>query len=135
MSADGGAGMIDWRVEPEHSGPASGPHVSSHTRRDEERANSLALIVTTSLLFILLASALMVGGHAAIGPLLSRSVRAGEAINTGDVVYTMPDRVFCRHMTFDNGSGAIREGAMARCADRSAGADESQSTWFKWSTR
>lgn len=137
MSADddAGAGLIDRHVKPEHSGAATGPHASSHMRRDEKRANSLALIVTTSLLFILIASALMVGGHAAIGPLLSRSVPTGEANTTGDIVYTMPDQVFCRHMTFDNATGSINEGVTKRCEDSSDGADQSASTWFKWNTR
>lgn len=134
MSADEGrdADMFGWSVELDHSGAENIPYVPPRTRRDEERAYSLALIVTVSLLFILIASALMVGGHAAIGPLVNRGTSAGQANSTGAVVYTMPDRVFCRRMTFDNATGTISKDTMKRCADASAGTDHSASTWFNW---
>jgi hypothetical protein len=134
MSASEGAGatMIDWYVEPDHSGADTRTRGFSRVRRDEERANSLALIVTTSLLFILFASALMVGGHAAIGPLLFKRTAASDANSRGDIVYAMPDGVFCRHMSFDNATGEIHDGAVERCGERPDRADSVTSTKFKW---
>lgn len=127
-----GADMIDWYVERDRS--SAGKRGSLRIRRDEERANSLALVITMSLLFVLLASALMVGSHAAIGSLLSRGEDAREPNRTGDIVYTMPDGVFCRHLSFDNATGAITEEALERCSERLNGSGPFSATPFKWGT-
>jgi hypothetical protein len=137
MSAGGHAGsdMIDWYVERDRSSADTRGRAYLRVGRDEERANSLALIITISLLFVLLASALMVGGHAAIGPLLNRGMAARDASRRGDIVYTMPDGMFCRHMSFDNATGEISEGTIERCGESSTGAIPETSTNFKWNTR
>lgn len=133
-SEGAGASMMDWYVEPDLSGADTRTRGSSRVRRDEERANSLALIVTTSLLFVLFASAIMVGGHAAIGPLLLKGTAASDDNSTGDIVYAMPDGVFCRHMSFDNATGEISGGAVERCGEGPGRADDEKSTKFKWGT-
>jgi hypothetical protein len=125
-----GSETFEWYVEADHA-VDSRRHVYSRARRDEERANSLGLIITSSLLFVLLASAIMFGGHAAIAPFLQRAIAARDANVTGDIVYTMPDGVFCRHMSFDNATGEVTEGAVEHCAD---GTDDDRlsSSKFKW---
>jgi hypothetical protein len=130
-----GADMIDWYVEPDHSRAEPHMRASSRFRREQERANSLALIVTISLLFVLFASALMVGGRSAIGPLLSRGTTAHDANSKGDIVYAMPDGVYCRHLSFDNTTGAISVGTVEPCTERSRSAGPEISTTFKWNTR
>jgi hypothetical protein len=127
--------MIEWHVEPDHSRAEPHLRASSRFRREQERANSLALIVTTSLLFVLIASALMVGGRSAIGPLLSRATTARDANSKGDIVYAMPDGVYCRHLSFDNTTGAISVGSVEPCTEGSQSAGAQVSTMFKWNTR
>lgn len=133
MSAgkDPGTDTIGWHVEPSGSGRNARVRFS-RTRRSEERANSLGLIVTTSLLFVLFAAAIMFGGHAAIAPLLRHVVTARGAMGRGDIVYAMPDGVFCRHMTFDNATGAVTEGAIEPCAQQMGGGDPLTESRFKW---
>ena len=106
---------------------------ATHSGFDEKRANSLALIITTSLLFVLLASAVLVGGHAVISPLLRPSAVTGNTTNNrGDIVYTMPDGMFCQHMTFDNTTGRITSGGMDRCDPGVGDGGDRLSTGFKW---
>ena len=130
-----GADMIDRYVALDHSQAKSGPRAFSRARRDEGRVNSLALIVTASLLFVLVISALLVGRHGVIGPLLSHGNSAAEGNSIGDIVYAMPDGVFCRHMSFDNVTGVVRESGMERCTELSRRPDPSTSTAFKWNAR
>lgn len=109
-----------------------------HSGLRDTRANSLALIITTSLLFVLFASALMVGGHAIITPLLREPAVAGDTNDRGDIVYTMPDGTFCQHMTFDNTTGRITSGGIDRCnsgLDGGGGGTGGFSTGFKWGSR
>jgi hypothetical protein len=122
-----------WYVQPDHVRRfGHGPH-ATHASIDDRRANSLALIITTSLLFVLLASAVLVGGRAVISPLLRPSAVTGNATNNrGDIVYTMPDGMFCQHMTFDNATGRITTGGMDRCEPGSDGGGDRLSTGFKW---
>ncbi len=136
MSAGKNAGSdtFDWYVEADHATADPRGHAHSRARRDEERAHSLGLVITTSLLFVLLASAIMFGGHAAIAPYLQRAIAQRDANVTGDIVYTMPDGVYCRHMSFDNTTGEVTEGAVEQCADRT-GRDQLLSSKFKWGAR
>jgi hypothetical protein len=131
-------GTIDWYVEPDYTRLDVRTRKSLRVRHDEQRANSLGLIITTSLLFVLFAGAITFGGHAAISPLLREAVVAHDArgaMRTGSILYTMPDGVYCRHMSFDNATGEIVEGAIEHCPD--AVDEESAPVFsaFKWDTR
>jgi hypothetical protein len=84
---------------------------------NEDGATSARAIIVSSLFLVLLAATLLFGGHAALDPLLRSARSAREAWAMGDVVYAMPDGKFCRHMTFDNGTGDIAEGTVERCPD------------------
>lgn len=90
-------------------------HGLSRARLEEERAKSTTLAVAWSLFLMLIGAAFVFGGHAAIDPLLRSAFAAREAKGIGDVVYTMPDGVFCRHMSFDNMTAEVSEGALERC--------------------
>jgi hypothetical protein len=82
---------------------------------EEERANSLSVVIASSLCLVLAAAAFLFSGHFAIGPMLRSAVAAREAAGVGDVVLAMPDGVFCRHMSFDNVTGEVAESTIERC--------------------
>jgi hypothetical protein len=132
MSAgkEAGSKTFDSEFEADHS--AAETRWPAYSRAQGlARANSLGLIITTSLFFILLASAIMFGGHAAIAPLLRGAAAAGNGNRTGDIVYMMPDGVFCRHMSYDNATGDITENGVERCPEH-IGEDSSTSGEFQW---
>lgn len=126
-----GGETIDWFVEPDQAAPGAGAGGYARVRREENRANSLGIAVTTSLLFVLTAAAILVGGHAAIAPLLRRAVATREAKGIGDVVYTMPDGVFCRHMSLDNVTGEVTGGTIERCPESTRGREVGTAK-FEW---
>ena len=120
-------------VRPGGPCPAYRPRSARDAGQPEDRrANSLALIITTSLLFVLFASALLVGGHAIITPLLRAPAPGGGTNNRGDIVYTMPDGTFCQHMTFDNATGQISAGGIDRCDPSIGGGGGDRAAAFKW---
>jgi len=139
MSAGKKAGTttetIDWYVEPDLHAPGATVADHSRARREEKRTNSVGIAVTTSLLVALLATAILVGGHAAIVPLLHRAAAARDAAGTGDVVYTMPDGVFCRHMSFNNATAEVTEGAIEPCPDPIGSGRHASATRFEWGGR
>jgi hypothetical protein len=126
---------IDWYVEPDRFDAPLPPALALPRRHhDDERAQSLALAITTALLFVLITGAVMFGGHAAIQPLL-RHDTARESDRTADVVYAMPDRVFCRRMAFDNVTAEITSAAVEPCPASFGGADAPSAGEFKWGSR
>ena len=105
----------------------------SRIRLQEQRAQSAGIAIVYSLCFVLIAAALLVGGQAVIGPMLRNAIAAREAKGTGDVVYTMPDGVFCRHMSFDNITAEVTEGAIERCPEGPArGPSSGAAARFSW---
>jgi hypothetical protein len=118
-------------VEPAPTEGEARARVSAR-RRQEEREHSLGLIITISLSFILFAAAILIGGHAFIAPLLQRAAAARDANGTGDVVYTMPDGVFCRHVSFDNGTGDITEDGVEECPGSAVSKAQNEAPEFKW---
>ena len=122
-----------WYVQADHVRRIGHGLHATHAGFNERRANSLALIITTSLLFALFASALMVGGHAVITPLLRAPAADGASVNNrGDIVYTMPDGTFCQHVTFDNSTGQMSQGSIDRCDPDASGGSGNRGSGFKW---
>ncbi len=113
-SRDAGA----WFVEADHVSVTALARRRSRARMDEERAKSGRVVIVSSLFLVLFTAALLIGGHAAIDPLLQSAVDARETKGTGEVVWTMPDGIFCRHMSFDNVTAEITEGGIERCTKR-----------------
>jgi hypothetical protein len=117
MHAGEGAGPEPgaWFVEADRAGAP--PRASKiHWRRiDGDDATSARAVIVSSVFLVVLASALLVGGHAAIDPLLQSALAARDAQGVGDVVYTMPDGVYCRHLSFDNTTAEVAESAIERC--------------------
>jgi hypothetical protein len=88
---------------------------SAPARRGDSRATSTRAVITSSAFIVLLAAALLFGGHAAVDPFLHRNSDALDARGSGDVVVTMPDGKFCRHMSFDNTTASMVEGTIEPC--------------------
>jgi hypothetical protein len=86
-------------------------------RRGRDGATSLRAIIASSAFLIMFASTTLVGGHAAIDPLLRSIAKAPETRNTGDIVYPMPDGQFCRHLSFDNTTAELAENKVGPCPD------------------
>jgi len=83
---------------------------------DEDRATSARAVIASSVFLVVIASALLLGGHAAIDPLVRSAIAAQEAKGIGDVVYAMPDGIYCRHLSFDNTTAEVTEASLERCA-------------------
>jgi len=114
MSAakDAGVGMSSWFAAAER---AVARARSLRTPLDDERAVSGPTVVVASLFLALVAAALLAGGHNAIDPLLKSAMAAREARGMGEIVYTLPDGVFCRHMSFDNTTAEVVDSRVERC--------------------
>ena len=123
---------MDWYVEPDHFGARRTNVALSRRRHADDRINTLALAVTSALLFVLIAGAFMFGGRAAIAPLFNRDAVAREVNRTGAIVYAMPDGSFCRRMAFDNTTGDITSVVVERCPaalDVVGGSSPGQFAW------
>ncbi len=59
----------------------------------------------------------LVGGHAAMDPLVRSVTEARATRSTGDIVYPTPDGMFCRHLSFDNTTAELAESAVGPCPD------------------
>jgi hypothetical protein len=130
MAKDAGRRTIDRYVEADHAVLREHGRDFGRARRDEQRASTLGLIITTSLLCAVFAAATMFGGHA-IGPLLRHAAAVRDENGIGALVYTMPDGVFCRRMSFDNTTGEIGPAAIERCS-QVAGEGPGKITKFQW---
>jgi hypothetical protein len=89
----------------------------ARARRDDNGATSVRAIIVSSLFSILLTASVLLGGHAAIDPLLHSVLAARDSPAPGDFVAVMPDGNFCRHMSFDSATSEIIEGSVGRCPD------------------
>jgi len=134
----GGKASLDrtakWSAAADHAaGSERARKVSRLRLGDEDGATSARAIIVSSCFLVLLAATLLFGGHAALDPLLRSAMAARDAKAVGDVVYSMPDGKFCRHMSYDNGTGNMVEGTVERCPDDIA-KDEfrSVSKGFAW---
>ncbi len=72
-------------------------------------------VIVFSLFLVLFAATLLIGGHAAIDPLLQSAVESRDPRSAGDIVYAMPDGQFCRHMSYDNVTAAQTGGSLQPC--------------------
>ena len=81
----------------------------------QARLGGSHVAIVFSLFLVLFAATLLIGGHAAIDPLLQSAAEARDSRNTGDIVYTMPDGKFCRHMSYDNVTGEQTGGSIRPC--------------------
>ena len=129
------AETMDWYVEPDRFGVPQRTALRSRRRHADERANSLAVAITSALLFVLVAGAFMFGGRAAIAPLFERDTAARETNRTGAIVFAMPDGSFCRRMTFDNATAEVTSVVVERCPGSLDVAGGPTAGRFSWGNR
>jgi len=108
---------------------------SRRARRDEQHAKRVRTAIVLSLFVLLLTTALLVGGRAAIDPLLQDAADGREARRVGEIVLTMPDGIYCRHVAFDNLTGRLSERIIDQCANDISKPRSHESTGFSWRTR
>jgi len=104
-------------------------------RRYEQQAKTARLIIVLSLFFVVLAAALTIGGHTFIDPLLRAAATQREAHRVGDVVLTMPDGSFCRHLSFDNRTAEVAGNTVERCGQFHGNGQKRATNGFSWGTR
>jgi len=90
--------------------------------------------VVLSLFLVALAAGLLVGGHAVIDPLLRAAAEKRETHRMGDVVFAMRDGLPCRHLSFDNRTAALTEGAVEPCVPELP-KERSAAKGFAWGER
>lgn len=104
-------------------------------RPDEQRAKSARVAIVISLFFVLVIAAVLVGGRAVIDPLLQSAAASRDAKRMGEIVYSMPDGMFCRHLSFDNGTSELIEGAIDQCPNNVTKRREKTPLSFAWGGR
>ena len=87
----------------------------TQARLDNAKAGSAHVAIVSALFLVLFAATLLVGGHAAIDPLVQAVMQPQDTRSAGAIVVTMPDGVFCRHVSFDNVTAQETEGPIERC--------------------
>ncbi|HEX4041744.1 MAG TPA: hypothetical protein VHY10_08600 [Xanthobacteraceae bacterium] len=126
-----GSRSAAWFVEADHVNAARRGRTGARVRREE--TTSVRAIIVSSLFLMLFTSALLFGGHAAINPLLRLATTAGETRSVGEIMLPERDGRFCRHLSFDNNTAAIAEGAVEPCPDNIAkGEFRSSGRGFSW---
>lgn len=107
---------------------------SLQAHREEQQTKAARVAVILSLFLALVAATLLVGGRVVIDPMLRAAAEAREAHRVGDVVFTMPDGAFCRHLSFDNKTAEIVESTSQRCPEARPGGrgPDSSTKGFAW---
>ena len=76
------------------------------------------MVVAGALFLVLVAATVLVTARTTIGPMLQSAAAARAAVQTGAIVYALPDGIYCRQLSFDNATAEVKEGAMSRCNDK-----------------
>jgi hypothetical protein len=97
---------------PVHAGGGSAPvRRVSRQRRGEPQVK----ISSVALFLVLIAATLLMGGRTVIDPLLRAAAQKRETHRMGDIVMSSPDGKLCRHLSFDNKTAELTEGAVEHC--------------------
>lgn len=86
--------------------------------RSESGVASRPMIVAGSLFLVLVAATVLVTARTTVGPMLQSAAAARAGVQTGAIVYALPDGIYCRQVSFDNTTAEVKEGAMSRCSDK-----------------
>jgi hypothetical protein len=98
-------------------------------------SGNIHVVIVSSVFMVLFAATLLVGGHAAIDPLLDSATKEPrDPRSAADVVYTMPDGVFCRHVSYDNVTGEQTGESLERCEKDIAREAARPGRHFTWKT-
>jgi len=134
MGANEQAGArADWlAAAAQHDNAGGLQRWSTRAQKDERHAKTVRAAVVVSLFFLLLGAAVIVGGRAIIDPLLSSIVDNADARRIGEIVLTMRDGIYCRHLSFDNTTGQIAERTIEQCANELGRKRTRDSMGFSW---
>jgi hypothetical protein len=92
-------------------------------REEDERANSLGLVITAAMLFVLFAAAMLFGSHGTIGSMPPHGSATPDAKAMGNLLYGAQDAASCPQMSFDSETGSItvpKERCLRRGSDATA---------------
>jgi hypothetical protein len=120
-----------------NAGVRSVPRSNARARRDERNAKISRLAVVLALFLVLLAGALLVTCRAVIDSMLQAATDPRVANRVGDIVFTLPDGAFCRHLSFNNATAELMESTATPCpeAKRRSRESERPSNHFAWGAR
>ena len=116
-----------WNGTPDRSRSGAAVRRSARVRREEQHAKNARVAFILSLFLAFLAAALLIGGRTFIDPMLRAASEARQSKRMGEVVFTMPDGAFCRHLSFDNKTAEISESTMDRCPEARPRSKEKES--------
>ena len=120
-----------------NAGVRSVPRSNVRVRRDERNAKISRLAVVLALFLVLLAGALLVTCRAVIDSMLQAPPDPRVANKVGDIVFTLPDGAFCRHLSFNNATAELMESTATPCPEAKPRGRESDrpSSHFAWGAR
>ena len=114
----------------------AGASSSRRPRRGDVRAKTARLALVLSLFLVFLAGALFVGCRKIVGPILREAAaQTSETHRRGDIVFTMPDGAFCRHLAFDNKTAELRESTVVQCQEARPRGSSRAPHGFAWGAR
>ena len=93
---------------------------------------SLRAVIAASFFVVLLVGTILIGGHAAVDPVLRMAINARDNTGKADILYSMPDQNYCRHMSFDNATNEMIEGDVERCPDDLINQHTHSTQGFAW---
>jgi hypothetical protein len=127
-----------WFADIDRASAKSPAKKAPQARQSNDGATSTRAVIASCVFIVLLAATLLIGGSAAIDPFLRSKMAASDARANGDIVVTMPDGKFCRHMSFDNATGTMVEGTVEPCKfdiTRDTGGPPPPPGGFAWGVR
>jgi hypothetical protein len=125
-----GTEAVSWVAAADHASARARRAARAH--REDQRAKSARLVVVLCLFVALLATALLVGGRVVIDPMLRSAAEARGMNRVGAIVYAMPNGIFCRHLSFDNVTAELTEGAVEKCTGDLLSERTRRSSNFAW---
>lgn len=119
-----------------NSSVGSVSRLAVRARREERNAKISRLAVVLALFLVLLIGALLVTCRAVINSMLQAPPDPRVANKVGDIVFTLPDGAFCRHLSFNNATAELMESSAAPCPEaKPRGGSERPSSHFAWGAR
>jgi hypothetical protein len=89
---------------------------------------SLRFVIAFALFLVLLAASFLVDGRVVIETVQS-AVATQPDEHVGEVFYALPDKAYCRHLSFDNATGDLISGNVAPCPREVARRTQTDFAW------
>jgi hypothetical protein len=88
---------------------------------DDDRAKPLGLVITAALLFVLVAAAVLFGGHGTMGPTVRPAISGPDKKPLGDYLYGAQEAALCASAVFDDATGSVAGFLAQHCPSRDGG--------------